>query len=380
MSYDASNIINIVTRISPQGLSFANFSLAMLFVPEDELPAGFNFNTYRVYNKLSDLAVDFSDTTETYKAAQRYMAMLPTPRELRVWGRKSTTVTTESIIETLNAAANETWWYWTFFTDDVYNSEANIISIADWLDANIRFSFNCSTAQNIRDVTNSADIASQLTSKGTRHIATFSHATDPYAGHALAAWFSSVQYSTPSSTITGEFKKLPGVVAEDLTGTEYAAMKQDTKKAVFYSVVDLQGSSDNGRVLNSWSHSTYGEYIDDIINLDAFVNNLRVNLYNATANQTTKLPQTSAGQAVLLAAAKEICELYLSNGYLGERVWTNPDNGLEEYTRGYEILTKPEDILTITGSDRSARKSAPVRIRIFRAGAIHAVDVTVDVY
>lgn len=380
MSYDASNIINIVTRISPQGLSFANFSLAMLFAPEDELPIGFDVNTFRIYSSLSDLSVDFADTTETYKAAQRYMAMIPTPRELRVWGRKSTTAVVETIIETLNIAANETWWYWTFFTDDVYNDEATMILVADWLDANIRYNFNCSTAADIRDPGDATDIASQLTSKGTRRISTVSHATDPYAGHALAAWFSSVNYSIAGSTITGEFKKLPGVVAEDLTSTEYGAMKLDTKKAVFYTVVDLQGSSDIGRVVNSWSHSAFGEYIDDIINLDAFVNNLRVNLYNATANQTTKLPQTSPGQAVLLAAAKEIGELYIANGYLGERVWTNPDNGLEEYTRGYEILTKPEDILDITDPDRADRKSAPVRIRIFRAGAIHAVDVTVDVF
>ena len=380
MSYDASNIINIVTRISPQGLSFANFSLAMLFAPEDELPVGFLVNTFRVYSSLSDLSVDFADTTETYKAAQRYMAMIPTPQELRVWGRKSTTAVIETIIETLNLAANETWWYWTMFTDDVYNDEATMLLIADWLDANIRFSFNCSTAANIRDIGSVVDIATLLTTKGTRHISTFSHATDPYAGHSLIAWFSSVNYSIPGSTITGEFKKLPGVVAEDLTATEYASMILDTKKAAFYTNVDLQGSNDVGRVINSWSHSAFGEYMDDIVNLDAFVNDLRVSLYNAVANQTTKLPQTPPGQAVLLAAAKETGERYIANGYLGSRIWTNPDNGLEELTLGYEILTKPEDILTISDPDRADRKSAPIQIRIFRAGAIHAVDVTVDVF
>lgn len=379
MSLDASQIINITTRISPKGLSFANFSIAMLFGLEDDLPVGFDVNTYRVYASLADLAVDFADTTETYKAANRFFSMLPQPTELRVWGRKSTTVP-ETIIETLNIAANETWWYWTFFTADVYQVESDILLIADWSDANLRFVFNCTKAADVRDPTDDTDIASQLTTKGNRHIATFSHASDDYAGHALAAWFSSVNFSSPNAVITGEFKKLTGVVAEDLTGTEYSAMEQDTKKAVFYTQVDLQGSTDSGRVINSWTHSTFGEWIDDVVNLDAFVNFLRVNLYNATANQVTKLPQTPAGQAVLLAAAKEICELYISNGYLGARNWVNPDNGQNEYTIGYEILTKPEDILDLTTSDRGNRKSAPISIRIFRAGAIHAVDVTVDVY
>ncbi len=379
MSYNASNIINIATRISPQGLSFANFSLAMLFAPEAELPVGFVVNTYRVYQSLSDLSVDFADTTETYKAAQRYMAMIPQPREIRVFGRSNVT-DSDTIIETLNIAANETWWYWTMFTVDVYNDEASIKLVADWLDANGRYSMNCSTAANIRAGAVTTDIASELTATGQRHISTFSHATDPYAGHALIAWFSSVNYSVPGSTITGEFKKLPGVAAEDLTGTEYAAMRQDTKKAVFYTVVDLQGSNDNGRVINSWSHSAFGEYIDDVVNLDAFVNDLRVTMYNALANQPTKPSQTPPGQSLLLAAARETGERYIANGYLGPRNWTNPDNGQEEFTAGYEILTKPEDILHISDSERGERKSAPIRIRVFRAGAIHAVDIAVDVF
>jgi hypothetical protein len=379
MSLDASTIINIVTRISPAGLAGANFGLSMVFAPESELPGGFLVNTYRTYSSLTDLSVDFDNTTETYKAAQRNMSMLPTPQAISVFARSDIT-DSDTIITTLDIAANIVWWYWSFFTVDVYSDEATVKLIAAWNDANIRYAMNCSTAADIRDPGDTTDIASELTTQGSRHISTFSHATDDYAGHALVAWFQSVNYNVPNSTITGEFKKLPGVAAESLTGTEYAAMEQVTKKAVFYTVVDLQGSFDNGRVINSWSHSSFSEYIDDVVNLDAFVNGLRVALYNADANQPAKLAQTPAGQQVLLSAAADIGEQYISNGYLGPRIWTNPDTGLEELTKGYEILTKPEDILSISTSERADRKSAPIQIRIFRAGAIHAVDVTVDVF
>ena len=47
------------------------------------------------------------------------------------------------------------------FTDDIYNDETTMLLVADWLDANIRFSFNCSTAQDIRDIADNTDIASQ---------------------------------------------------------------------------------------------------------------------------------------------------------------------------------------------------------------------------
>lgn len=377
MSYPASQIINIATRISPQGLAFANFGSAMLFAPLAEAPGGFNADTYRTYFDLASLEDDFAASTETYKAAENWFGMVPAPRELMVYVRNNPT---DTIVDTLNAARNLVWWYWSFFTVDVYNDEASWPGIMTWGDANQSYIINCSTAVDIRDPADATDISTVLTTQGSRHGSTFSHASDDYAGISLAAHFAAVNYSAARSTITGEFKKLPGVAAESLTGTEYAAMKQDTKKAIFYTQVNLQGSTDSGRVINSWSHSAYGEYIDDVVNLDAFVNDMTVTMYNALANQTTKLPQTPVGQSVLLAAAAETCERYVRNGYLGPRNYTDPDDGIEKFSVGYEILTKPEEILDLSDSDRGQRKSAPIRVRIFRAGAIHAVDISVDVY
>ena len=72
--------------------------------------------------------------------------------------------------------------------------------------------------------------------------------------------------------------------------------------------------------------------------------------------------------------------LFRSNGYLGPRNYTDPDDGVEKFTAGYEIMTKPEDILDLTDSERGERKSAPIRIRVFRAGAVHLADINIDVY
>ena len=218
-----------------------------------------------------------------------------------------------------------------------------------------------------------------MTTAGTRHCYTLAHATDDYAGISLAAVFAAVNYTGQNTTITGEFKKI-NAPAESLSGTEYSAMRQPSKKATFYTKVDLQGSEDAGRMINTFTHSSFGEYIDDVVNLDAFVNDLRVTLYNALTNQPTKLPQTIAGQTVLIAAAKETGERYINNGYLGERNYTDPDDGLTKFTRGYEILTKPEDILNLSESQRNNREAAPIKMRIYRAGAIHSVDVTVEVF
>lgn len=380
MSYPATNIIRINARISPAGLGNANFASAMLFAPQLELPVGFAPDTYRTYFTLTALSEDFADTTETYKAAQRWLGGTPATRQIQVWGAATADGTRAA---TLNKARNITWWYWTMWTAPVLAVKADALAIAQWCEDNTSMFIDSQTGTAVTDIRNPAlttDVASALTTAGFRHVFTAAHAADAYSGSALAKHYAAVNYSADRSTITGEFKKSPSVTAENLTGTAYTAMQSDKKKAVFYTVVDNQGSTDSGRWLNTLTHSTYGEFIDDVVNLDACVNYLTTSLYNAVANQTTKLAQNPVGQAVLIGAARATMQQFVNNGYLGPRNYIDPDDGLEKYTIGFEILTKPEDILDLSDADRSARKSAPLRIRLFRAGAIHIVDVDLDVY
>lgn len=380
MSYPVDKIINILTRISPQGLAFANFGLATLFAPEAELPVGFDPDTRRVYSSITALSEDFASTTETYKAASKWLGGIPANSELIVYGVLAADADWTT---TLNKARDAYWWFWSFFTVDVYADLTAVDEIADWSNGVEAMFPNCQTgteAAKIRDPNDITDIATLLTTAGYRTTYTFVHATDPYAGIASAKWLAVVNYSADRSTITLEFKKLSGTDAEDLTDTAYNAMLQDTKKAVFYTKVDLQGSTDAGRIINTYTHSTFGEYIDDVVNLAAFVNSLKVTLYNTLANNVTKVGQDPVGQSLLLNSAEAVCEQYIANDYLGPRNYTDPDDGVDKFTAGYEILTKPEDILDLSDPDRAARKSAPIRIRVFRKGAIHHVDVSVDVY
>lgn len=380
MSYDINNIVPISVEISPQGLGTANFGSAALFAPESELPTGFDVDTRRVYTSLADLSVDFADTTETYKAAKYWLSGTPRMNSLTVWGVDATDATWAT---TLNKARNEFWWFFTFVTAPVYASLTDAEAVAQWCNDNESWFQNCQTGTNaadIRDPNSTSDIATTLTTSGLRFAGTLAHATDPYAGIKLCVPFAKVNYSATNSTITGEGKVLSGVAGEDLTGTAYAAMRQSTKKCQFYTQVENKGSTDAGRVINTWSHSSYGEFMDDVINLSAFTNAMGVALYNTVFGQTTKLGQDTVGQSVLIASAKAVCEQYIANGYLGERNYTDPDDGLDKYTVGYEILTQPEDILNLTDADRDARLSAPLQIRIFRKGAIHSVPVDISVY
>ena len=380
MSYPASNIIPIVSRIRAAGLGLANFSSAMLFAKASELPVSFTADTYRSYSSMKGLAEDFADTTETYKSAEKFLGGIPTTRQILVWATNTADAT---VAATLIKARNKTWWFYSMFTPDVLAVEASVLSIAPWCESNESFFVNNQTgvsAAKIRDLDDDTDIASKLTLLGYRFTATFAHASDGNAGSALMKHFAAVNYSAANSTIDGEYKKSPGVLAESLDDSEYAAMMKSTKRAAFYTVVDNQGSVDVGRWINTNTHSSYGETIDDVINLAAFTNAIRVRLYNTVAGQLTKLGQDPVGQAILIGAAKVVGTQYIANNYLGPRNYTDPDDAQEKYTIGFEILTAAEDILDLSDEDRDAHKSAPLRIRLFKKGSIRVVDVTLDVY
>lgn len=383
MAYPVTNFINITTRISAAGLSNANFGLAMLFVPASDVAEEKQtsmVDQYKTYYNIQSVAEDFEENTEAYKAAAIWLGGAPAVPSIMIWVVNSKD---ESIAETLNKARNRVWWYWTFFTKPTLEQSTQVRAIATWCDQNNSYFMDSQTGTNatqIRTETVDNDVASTLTTSGYRHCTTTAHASDAYSGMYLAKNFAVINFSAQNSTITGEYKKSSGLAAENLPDSEYAAMKKDTKKCAFYSVVELQGSTDSGRWINTRSHSTYGEWMDDVVNLDAFVNALAVGIYNAIANQPDKLPQTPVGQSIVNNAAKEVAEQYIKNRYLGERTYTDPDDGKEKTSRGYEILTKPEDILTISDSDRNNRLCAPIVMRVFRAGAIHGVNITVDVY
>jgi hypothetical protein len=379
MSYPADRIIQVNARISPAGLGFANFGSITVFAAAADVTAGaLTADTRKTYFDIQEVATDFPVATETYKAAAAWLGGTPKGRELTIW---MTAADDADITTTLNKARDAYWWYWTVFTAPVLALAASVKTIAAWCEQNASMLVDNQTgvaAVSIRDQNDETDIASELNLLGYRHVFTAAHATNAQAGTYLAKHFATVNYSAQRSTITGEFKKSPGVEAEDLRGSEIAAM--EAKNATFYSIVELQGSQDVGRWLNTKTHSTYGEFIDDVVNLDAFINTLTVRLYNALANVTTKLEQTPRGQAVLLATARQVGQQYIDNGYLGPRNYIDPDDGIEKYTIGFEILTKPEDILDLVPEDRNKRLSAPIRMRLFRAGAIHKTIVDLDVY
>lgn len=384
MAYPVDNIIPVNVIISPSGLGYANFSSAFVFADQADLASlvTFDANTYRDYATTSEVAEDFATDSAVYHIATRYFAQIPKPPQISVWMKDPLDT---GIVDTLNKAADEAWRYHQFLKlSDL--TEANALAVGDWGDANSRAIWATFSAAGILDPQSDTDIMSVLQAKGNRHMfAGFKSAaqttldpTQNYAMCQLAAAFHKFRPNGQRTAITGEFQVLPGVMGDDLSTTAYNALT--AKNGVFFTQIELAGQTDNSRVINSKSMSSYGEFIDDVVNLDVLKNYLQVDGYNYIAGAGTKRPLDPRGYAGLLDVLGATCKKFFDNGVLGTGTYIDPIDGVTKVADyGFVIMSKPEDVLNLSVADKRARKFPLTTIYVVLARAGHVAEINVNV-
>lgn len=384
MAYPVDQIIPVNVLISPSGLGYANFSSAFAFADQADLAALVTFaaNTYRDYSTTSEVAEDFATDSPIYHIATRYFAQIPKPPQLSVWMKDPTD---EGIVDTLNKAADQAWRYHQFLKlSDL--TEANALAVGDWGDANSRAIWATFSAAGILNPQSDTDIMSVLKAKGNRHMfAGFKSSgqvnadpTQAYAMCQLAAAFHKFRPNGLRTAITGEFQVLPGVMGDDLSTTAYNALT--SKNGVFFTQVELAGQTDNSRVINSKSMSSFGEFIDDVVNLDVLKNYLQVDGYNYIAGAGTKRPLDPRGYAGLLDVLGATCKKFFDNGVLGTGTYIDPMDGVTKVADyGFVIMSKPEDVLSLSVADKRARKFPLTTIYVVLARAGHVAEINVNV-
>lgn len=386
MAYSVDNIIPIILNLTPSGLGYANFASACVFARQDELRSGvtFDVDTYRDYSTTSELAEDFEETSETYLIASRWFANLPKPLQITVWMWDDVN---DSVTEASNKMADEIFRFFHFWDQTVSNTEADVVALADFADANERYHIFGTSDPDTVDPLIDTDIASVLAAKGNRFVSVAyqpasSVTTDPsqiYAGVQLAAAFYKFRPGGTRTAITGEYQVLPGVIGADLSTSSYNALKD--KNVIFFTQIELAGETDNSRVVNSKSMSSFGEFMDDVVNLAVMKNYLQVDGYNYIANAGTKRPLDPVGYAGLLSTLEDTCKVFNQNGVLATGLsYNDPITGNETIAPfGYAVLSKPEDVRDLSTAQRRAREYPTTNIVAILARAGHVAEVFVTV-
>ena len=229
------------------------------------------------------------------------------------------------------------------------------------------------TNANVLDPVIENDLASRLKALGYKRTFTQYSSSSPYAAASLFGRAFTVNFNANKSTITLKFKQEPGVVAETLKSSQAAALKAKNCN-VFVNYANGSAIIQEGVMVN-------GYFFDEVHGTDWLQNDVQTRCWNLLYQSKTKVPQTDAGMNMLVNQIEASCEAGVNNGLIAPGVWTADGFGqIENGTtlpKGYYVYAPP--VATQSQSDREARKSVPIQVAVKLAGAVHFVDVAIDV-
>lgn len=283
----------------------------------------------------------------------------------------------ETLIDCWSAMldANADWYGG--FTADASVSDDDHIKVAGLIEGNeasqSRIYGVTITNPNVLDKATTNDLASRLKALGYKRTFTQYSSSSPYAAASLFGRAFTVNFNANKSTITLKFKQEPGVVAETLKSSQAAALK--TKNCnVFVTYANGSAIIQEGVMVN-------GYFFDEVHGTDWLQNDVQTRCWNLLYQGKIKVPQTDAGMNMLVNQIEASCEAGVNNGLIAPGIWKSDGFGqIENGTplpKGYYVYAPP--VATQSQSDREARKSVPIQVAVKLAGAVHFVDVSIDV-
>lgn len=215
------------------------------------------------------------------------------------------------------------------------------------------------------------DLGSVLNDLSNRRVAAFYHDNpQEYPDVSLMAFMLSVNYQMQDSTVTAKFKKLPGVSTVNLTETEWAVLKSKG-----YNVYTATGNT--AKVVREGGTEDANWFIDTTINLDNFVEDLSVSVYNVFL-RNNKVPYTRRGQAMIVQACKDVGFQYQYNGTFADRqVLDTRRKAGTKLVPAVVVVSTPIELMS--AADRAGRIGPPVQLVVQEAGAIHSIAINVNV-
>ncbi len=182
-----------------------------------------------------------------------------------------------------------------------------------------------------------------------------------------------MNFDGSATTITMMYKQEPGITAENLTATQASTLK--TKR---YNVF---AEYDNDTAIVQYGTMFGSAYFDEIHGLDWLRTRIETDVYNLLYTSGTKVPQTDAGNHIIANVIEGGCIQGVNNGLIAPGQWNSGGFGTLQrgdfLPKGYYIFCPP--VSSQSQSDREARKSVPFQIAVKLAGAIHTIDIAINV-
>lgn len=328
-----------------------------------------------VVTSLAELVdAGFAANTNEYKAATKYFGQTPAPAKLVVGlcvgTTEGNTTTYESWVDCITAcrAANHEW-YGVCVADTLTSAE--IQAIGAYVETIIAsFFYEDSTAADKTSAT--TDVFSAM--KGLNYRRSFGiYSTSQFAAAAAMGLAMGMNDGTANSAGTMAYKKLTGIVTDDLSAAEVGFLQG--KNANYY--VTRGGTYD----LLEKGVCADGSWYDEVLGLDQLAYEIQRNCMDILSTSRTKVPYTDAGVKQFVVAVNEACNGAVERGFLTPGIWRGAatldlENG-DALPAGY--LTQAVSVNDRPLTEKQLRICPPIYVCAILAGAIHSVKIKVNV-
>ncbi len=263
-------------------------------------------------------------------------------------------------------------WYGLAFADAL--DDGDHLAVAAYIEAcaKSRLYFATITDERVLAPQVETDLASRLKVLGRLRSFT-QYSKNPHAACSAAGRAFTVNFNANRSTITLKFKQEPGVAAENLKESQATALASKNCN-VFVAY-------DNDSAILQEGVTAGGAFFDEVHGLDWLQNAIQTECCNLLYQSKTKIPQSDAGVNRIVTTIARVLGEAVNNGLIAPGVWNADGFGQlergEYLPRGWYIYAQPVD--DQPQSEREQRKSPPIQVAVKLAGAVHFVDVQVDV-
>lgn len=285
-------------------------------------------------------------------------------------------VAAEALVDAVQTIANmSSDWYGLYVASDPVPSEAEVLAVAAFIEGSGLSRIYGVTTQNtnVLDSVVTSDIASQLKSLGYKRTFVQYSSSNAHAAASIFGRAFTVNFDGSNTTLTIKFKQEPGVAAETLTSSQAATLR-DKNCNVFVRYNNDTSIIQEGVMVN-------GYFFDEVHGTDWLQNDVQTAVWNLLYTSPTKVPQTDAGVNQILTTINQRLEQSVVNGLVAPGVWNAPGFGAlnqgDTLSTGYYTYAPP--VATQSQADREARKAPVIQCAIKLAGAVHFVDVLINV-
>jgi hypothetical protein len=254
-------------------------------------------------------------------------------------------------------------------------ADSDHLSVAAYIEAATnKHIYGISTTEaGVISSTSTTDIAYTISQLKYKRSGVQYSSSNLYSVSSLFGRIMTTDYEANNSVITLMWKQEPGIVAETLNVSQITALEGKNAN-VFVAYNNNTAIIEKGTMAS-------GDFIDIITGTDWLSLDVQTQVFNLMYTSPTKIPQTDAGNQTIITMIESVLSQAVRNGLLAPGIWQSAGFGAlsqgDFLAKGFYVYAPP--IAQQNASDRAARKSVTFQVAAKLAGAIHTVDILINV-